>query len=171
MLELLKSRRSIRKYKDKEIEKDKVDALLKAALLSPTSKNRRDWEFIAVTDKALLDALSKSRQMGSQFIKNAPLAILVLTDSTVDVCIEDASIAATVLHLTAHSMGLGSCWIQVRERMHDESKTAGAYIKELLNIPEKYNVECMLAVGYPDEEKKPYKDEDLLYDKLHFNKF
>lgn len=171
MIDLLKTRRSIRKYKDKEIEKEKIDTLLKAALLSPSSKGRRPWEFIAVTDKNLLEGLSQSREFGSQFLKGASLAIVVLADKNIDVWVEDASIAATILHLTAHSMGLGSCWVQVHERMHTETETTSDYIKKLLDIPEKYNVECMVSIGYPDEEKKPYEDKDLLYDKLHFNKF
>lgn len=171
MIDLLKTRRSIRKYKNKEIEKEKIDTLLKAALLSPSSKGRRPWEFIAVTDKSLLEGLSQSRQFGSQFLKEAPLAIVILADKDIDVWVEDASIAATILHLTAHSLGLGSCWVQVHERMHTENETASDYIKKLLNIPEKYNVECIIAVGYPDEKKKAYEDKDLLYNKLHFNKF
>ncbi|NLY43452.1 MAG: NAD(P)H nitroreductase [Clostridiaceae bacterium] len=172
LLELLKSRRSIRKFQDKEIEKDKLDVILKSALLSPSSRSIRPWEFIAVTDKKLLEQLSRCREHSSQFLAGAPLGIVVLADSgACDVWIEDASIAAIIMQLTAKSLGLGSCWIQVRERFHSSGERAEDYIKRILNVPEKYRVECIIAVGYPAEDKKPYDEEGLLYQKIHYNQF
>jgi nitroreductase len=173
MIELLKSRRSIRKYEDKSLEKEQVDTLLKAALLAPSSRARRPWEFVAVTDKEILKKLSKARQTGSSKpIEGAALAIAVIADKQKsDVWVEDASIAAVITQLTAHSMGLGSCWIQVRERMQDDARTTEEYVKEVLNIPEQYAVECIISIGYPAEEKKAYEDNDLKYEKLHFNTY
>ena len=170
MIELLKSRRSIRRYEDKEIEKEKIDTLLKSALLAPSSRGKRPWEFIAVTDKNLLENLSESKEYGSKFLESAPLGIVVIADKKCcDVWIEDASIAATIIHLTAHSMGLGSCWIQIRERMNSKKEKAEDSIKELLNISDKYSVECIISVGYPAENRKPYEDSELMYNKIHFN--
>lgn len=170
MIELLKSRRSIRRYEDREIEKEKIDALLKAALLAPSSRNRRPWEFIAVTDKELLKKLSESKEHGSKFLEGAKLGIVVIADKEVcDVWIEDASIAATLIQVTAHSLGLGSCWIQMRERMRNKEEKAEEYIRKLLNIPDKYGVECVISVGYPAEEKKAYEESNLDYIKLHYN--
>ncbi len=172
MFNLLKSRRSIRKFQDKEIEKDKLDLLFKSALLSPSSRAIRPWEFIAVTDKGLLAKLSRCREHGSQFLQGAPLGIVVLADAEAsDVWIEDASIAAIIIHLTAHSLGLGSCWIQVRERMHTDRETAEDYIKGALGIPAKYRIESMVGIGYPAEEKQTYDESKLLYQKLHLNRF
>ncbi|KMT21923.1 nitroreductase family protein [Clostridium cylindrosporum] len=171
MIELLKSRRSIRKYQDKEIEMEKVDTLLKSALLAPSSRSKRPWEFIAVTDKELLKKLSQSKRHGSQFLEEAPLCIVVIADTErSDVWIEDASIAASIIHITAHSMGLGSCWIQTRQRFSEEGMSED-YVKNLFNLPDTYAVECIIAVGYPAEDKKAYEDNDLLYDKVHFNGF
>jgi nitroreductase len=170
VFEILKSRRSIRKYEDREIEKEKADILLKAALLAPSSRGKKPWEFIAVTDKNLLKKLSESKEYGSQFLEGAPLGILVLADKECcDVWIEDASIAGAIIHLAAHSLGLGSCWIQIRERMHNKEEMAEDYIKKLFNIPARYAVECIISVGYPAEDKKAYEDNDLIYNKLHFN--
>ncbi|MFZ5987518.1 MAG: nitroreductase family protein [Bacillota bacterium] len=172
LLELLKSRRSIRSFKDREVEKDKIDSILKGALLSPSSRGRRPWEFIAVTDKESLKKLSQCREHSSQFLEGAPLGIVVIADPEVcDVWIEDASIAAIIIQLISNSLGLGSCWIQVRERFHSSSRKAEDYIKEVLNIPGKYSVECIIAVGYQDEEKKPHNEENLPYHKLHFEKY
>jgi nitroreductase len=172
MIELLKTRRSIRKYENRPVEKEKIENLLKAALLAPSSRSIRPWEFIAVTDKELIEKLSHCKEYGSQFLKGAPLAIVVIANTEKsDVWIEDASIAGALIHLTAHSMGIGSCWIQVRERMRSDKSKAEDYVKKVLNIPEVYSVECIIAAGYADEAKKPYEDSDLMYNKIHFNQF
>ena len=116
--------------------------------------------------------LSGCREHGSQFLSGAPLGIVVLADSALsDVWIEDASIASVILQLSAQSLGLGSCWIQVRQRPHNAQKSAETYIKETLGIPEKYSVECIIAIGYPAENKKPYDKKDLRTDKLHYDQF
>lgn len=170
--DMLKTRRSIRKYHDKPIEKDKIDYILKSALLAPSSRSRRPWEFIIVTEKDILQKLSKAREHSSSFIAKAPLGVVVIADPEVcDVWIEDTTIASIITQLTAHSIGLGSCWIQVRERMHTEERTAESYIKEVLQIPDKYHVESMIAIGYPMEEKKAYTEEELRLDKLHYEKY
>jgi len=172
LYELLKSRRSIRKFQSKEVEKEKLDILLKSALLAPSSRSRRPWEFIAVTDKELLKKLSKAREHGSSFIENAPLGIVVIADPELcDVWVEDASIASIIIQLTAQSLGLGSCWIQIRERFHSDNLKAEDYVKDVLGIPSKYSVECMIAVGYPAEVKEAYSEDDLLLEKLHYNRY
>jgi len=168
MLDLLKSRRSIRKYQDKQVEKEKVDAIIKGALLAPSSRSRRPWEFVVVTDKEILKNLSQCREHGSQFLAGAPMGIVVIADPEVcDVWIEDASITSIIIQLTTQSLGLGSCWIQVRERFNSDNVKAEEHIKETLGIPEKYHVECIIATGYPAEQKKPYDEGELLYNKIH----
>jgi nitroreductase len=172
LYDLLKSRRSIRKFQNKVVEKEKIDTILKSALLAPSSRSRRPWEFIAVTDKEILKKLSNTREHASSFIADAPLGIVVISDPlSYDVWIEDASIASIIIQLSAQNLGLGSCWIQVRERFHSENVKAEDYIKEILGIPDKYSVECMIAIGYSAEEKQAYSEDELLYDKLHFERF
>lgn len=170
MIELLKTRRSIRKYEDREVEKEKIDILLKAALLAPTSMNKKSWEFISVNDKDLIKKLSKSKEYGSKLLEGAPFCIVVIGDKErSDVWIEDASIASAVIHLTAHSIGLGSCWVQIRKRAHSNEEIAEDYVKKVLNIPDKYGVLSIIPIGYPAEDKKAYEESDLLYDKIHLN--
>jgi nitroreductase len=170
--DLLKSRRSIRKFQNREVEKEKVDTILKSALLAPSSRAIRPWEFIAVTDRALLKELSGCKEFGSQFLAGAPLGIVVVADPTAcDVWVEDASIASIIIQLSAQSLGLSSCWIQVRERFRSGKVKAEDYIKGVLGIPEKYSVECIVAIGYPAEEKGAYGDNELLYDRIHVNRF
>jgi len=172
MYELLKSRRSIRKYQPREIEKEKIDIILKSALLAPSSRSIRPWEFIAVTDKEALGKLSECREHGSKHVAEAPLCIVVAADpEACDVWTEDASIAATIIQLSAQSLGLGSCWIQVRNRYGADRVKSGDIVKKILSIPDKYEIECLIAIGYPAEEKKPYEDGDLKYEKLHYNRW
>ena len=169
-LPLVQKRRSIRKFLKKQIEKEKVDMLIEAALRSPSSMSRNPWEFIVVTEPNTLDKLSRSKPHGATFLKNAPLGIVVCADPVkCDVWIEDCSIASIFIHLAAESVGLGSCWIQIRERQYDDAKSAGDYVSEILKIPDNLKVESIVAVGYPDENKPPHKKEDLPYDKVYFD--
>jgi len=168
MLDLLKTRRSIRKYQDKKVEQEKIDAILKAALMAPSSSNRRSWEFYVVEDKEKLSKLSKCRERGSQMLEGAALAIVVAIDGEpYDVWIEDASIAAVIMQLTAHSLGLGTCWVHVRGRQHNENTSTEDYVKEVVGISETAKVECIISIGYPDEVKEPHNEEKLLYNKIH----
>lgn len=172
LFDKLKTRRSIRKFENKEVEKEKIDIILKSALLAPSSMSRKPLQFIAVTDAELLQKLSLCREPAPRYLAEAPLAIIVIADKGAsDVWVEDASIASTFMQLVAHDLGLGSCWIQVRKRFRTEQEAAEDYIRKVMDIPEQYSVQCMLAIGYPGEEKKPYEESALLYEKLHFNKF
>lgn len=171
MLELLKKRRSIRKYTGKEIEKEKILKLVQSALLSPSSRGLKPWEFVVVEDKLLIEKLSFSKP-GASFLKYAPLAIVILGNPELsDVWIEDTSISSTLIQLTAESLGLGSCWIQIRGRKYNEEKTSENYIREVLDIPSNLTVLCIISIGYPDETKAPYTEEELNYEKVYLNKY
>jgi nitroreductase len=169
MIELLRKRRSIRDFTSEEIAPEALQTLIEAALRAPSSRGNNPWEFIVVDDPEMLSKLSLARQHGSQFLKNAPLAIVVCADSTVsDVWIEDCSTAAIIIQLTAVSLGLGSCWAQIRNRQHDYEKSAQAYIADLLGLHEHMQVECILGIGHPAEKKSSVSADDLQYDKLRF---
>lgn len=170
MLDLLMNRRSIRKYKEKKIDPKAMDQIIKGALTAPSGRNAKPWELIVVSDRELLSALGASRGAVSSHMKDAGVGMIVLADPNVtDLWVEDASIMATIIQLQAQSLGLGSCWIQVRERINSSNESVEEHIKKLLHIPENLRVECMLAIGYPDEEKQPYTVEDLPYHKVHYN--
>ena len=167
MIETLQARRSIRKYTDKKIKPQKIELLKEAALRSPTSRNFRPWRFIFITDKDKLKELSLAKPSGSAFLKDASLGVVVCADEKEsDVWIEDCSIASILLQLTGQSLGLGSCWIQIRKRWHSDSKTSEDYIREVLGLTENLKVESIISFGYPDEEKKPISVEQLEYDKI-----
>jgi nitroreductase len=170
-LDMISNRRSIRKFKNKSVEKEKISVLIEAALRSPSSRDMNPWQFIVVEDREILNKLSESKPHGSSFLKNAPLGIIICGDSSkTDVWIEDCSIAAIFVHLAAHDIGLGSCWIQIRNREQykdkDFCKSADQYIKEILNISEPMMVEAIMAIGYPDEIKKPHDKDSLDFHKV-----
>ncbi|AEH24570.1 nitroreductase family protein [Pyrococcus yayanosii] len=169
--EVLRKRRSIRRFQDKEVPKELVKKLLEAAFLSPSSHNKRPWHFIVVDDREKLQKLSKAKP-GAAGLATASLAIVITADeSRSDVWIEDASIAAEHIHLAAVALGLGSFWIQIRNRMHGEGKTAEEYVRELLDIPENYRVLCIIGVGYPAENKPPHGEEVFEWEKVSYNRF
>jgi nitroreductase len=172
MINLLRSRRSIRKYQHKSIEDGHLETLKEALLRCPSSRGINPWRFVFVDDPDLLAGLSKAKEHGSSFVKDAALSIVVCGDETSsDVWIEDCSIASVVAHLTAHSLGLGSCWIQIRNRPHCKEQMAGAYIRELLGIPSHLKVEAIVAIGYPAENPPAVPKEKLDYRKILTNRF
>lgn len=170
MIELLRKRRSIRKFTADKISPEARQILIEAALRAPSSRGINPWEFILVDDPELLRKLAQAKQHGSEFVKNAPLAIVVCADSAQsDVWVEDCSIAAIIIQLTALSLGLGSCWAQIRKRPHNKDVTAERYIQELLGLPEQMKVECVLGIGHPDEKKQPVPSDKLQHDKVKNN--
>lgn len=172
MLEILRKRRSIRKYINTVIEAEKIDELVKSALLSPSSRNIQPCEYIVVTDRNILEKLSHAKEHGSSFLKNASLGMVVLADSDrSDAWIEDSSISSIIIQLTAESIGLASCWIQIRGRMRDTGETAEQYVRSILNIPENRKVESIISIGYQDEEKRPYTDEELNFNRVFKNEY
>ena len=172
MIDLLRTRRSIRKYAQKPVDDKTIDVLIEALLRSPTSRNNKSWEFIIADDRELLAKLSKSREQGSQHLRDAALGIVVCADSArSDVWVEDCSIAAILVQMTAHDLGLGSCWIQIRNRNHTETMSAEQYIQGLLGLPQHIKVECMVSIGYPNEIKNPIAESELDYNQVKHNHY
>ncbi len=171
-LELLRNRRSYRKFKEQPVEAEKIEAIKKAALMSPAGKRCNEWEFIVVEDKATLQALSTSKESGAELVSEAPLAIVVAADTTVcDTCVEDASIASIIIQLEAADLGLGSCWVQCKGRKDKDGNSCEDNVRRILGIPEKYMVLNIIAIGYKDQDRKPYEYDKLAYDKFHNEKF
>ena len=170
MIELLRKRRSIRKYKTNPIGQRSLDILIEALLRSPSSRNNKPWQFLVVDDRDLLGKLSKAKESGSDFLKDAPLGVVVCADSTKsDVWVEDCAIAAVLLQATAESLGLGSCWIQIRKRAHNSRTSAEEYIRELLDLPEEIKVASIISIGHPNESKSTIPASELDYHKIKYH--
>lgn len=167
MLQLLRTRRSIRRFTDEPLAPEMLEALQEALLRSPSSRGICPWEFIFVQDAALLEELSRCKPHGASFLGSAALGIVVCGDETrSDVWVEDCSIASILVQLAAHSLGLGSCWIQVRKRQHEDGGSAEAYIQALLELPAHLRVLSLIAVGHPAREKKGHSRESLDWGKI-----
>lgn len=172
MIDLLRNRRSIRKYTNQPIELEKTDLLKEAVLRSPSSKNINPWEFIFVDNPEIIKKLKECKTHGVTPLSTAPLAVVVCADETKnDAWIEDCSIASVLLQLTAQSLGLGSCWIQIRNRQHSETISAEKYIQQLLGIPENYKVLSIITIGYPATGRSGKPFEELQFEKIRPNRF
>lgn len=171
ILEVIYSRRSIRKFKNEKLETQLLQQVLKAGLLAPSSMNKKPVEFVVVEDRETLQQLKTCKNPSSDAYNTASCAIVVIADSQKsDVWVEDASIASTMMQLEAESLGIGSVWIQMRNR---KSLTGGAEeaVRTVLNIPEKYGVLDILVLGYKDEFKEPYSEDSLNFTAVHYDNF
>jgi nitroreductase len=169
---LTEKRRSVKIYAKRPVEAEKVDAIIEAALRSPSGRATRPWSFVVVTDKTLLEKLSVAKPQGADFVRDAPVAVVVCADpSASGLWVEDCSIAAVTLQYAAHALGLGSRWSQMRGNNYNEGTTSTQYIAKLLGLPENLAVQCMIAIGYPGEEMIPYKKDELLFDKVSYNRY
>ena len=170
--ELVRLRRSMRKFTDEPLTSEQVETLMRAALMSPSSKGKHAWHFVVVEDQAMLERLSHCKAQGADFLAGAPLAIVVLGDpQESDVWVEDASVASTVLLYAAEDLGLGACWIQVRERYMEDGTPADSVVRALLEIPEPLRVLSIVAVGHKGMERKPFNEDRLLWEKVHIGQF
>jgi nitroreductase len=162
----------MRKFTEQELTQDEVVALLKAALMSPTSKRSNGWQFIVVDDKNTLDTLSRCKENGATFLKDAALAIVVAADPMVsDVWIEDASVASLMIQLQAEDLGLGSCWIQIRERFAADGTPADELVHAALDMPLQLQTLSIIAIGHKGMERKPFDEAHLQWEKVHINKY
>ena len=172
LLQVMMNRRSVRKYTGEPVPEEKLERILQAGLVSASGRRMKPWEFIVVKDKDKLCSLSKCREHGPSIIAGADCAIVVAADEEkTDVWTEDCSIAMANMHLMADSLGVGSCWVQVRLREAPDGRSAEEYIRELLAIPEKYKVEAILSLGIPAEHPEPHTAEELPKEKVHREKF
>ncbi len=172
MLNTLLARRSVRQYTAEPIPEETLNAILHAGLAAPSSKNRRPWAFVLVTQRETLDALSACRASGAAMLKQAAAAIVVCGDQeNVDVWVEDCACAMANMHLMASASGIGSCWIQGRLRKDAGGRSTEDAVRTLLGIPEKYGVAAILSLGMPEKQPLPHTLDELPLDKIHREHF
>jgi nitroreductase len=175
--EIIEQRRSIRRYLDKPVEREKILECLEAARLAPSADNVQPWRFLVIDDPELKDKFTKEIFSGiysiSKFAANAPVLIMILARldiiankigkqiQNIHFYLIDSGIAGEHIVLQAEELGLGTCWIG-----WFNSRKA----RKVLNIPRKYKIVSLLSVGYcarrPSQEKKRKRLEDIAW----FNK-
>lgn len=170
--ELINRRRSIRKFTDELLTPEQVELILKAGLKSPSSKSNTPWQFLVVEDKEQLLKLAHCKAHGSKPVAECALAIIVIADPMASsVWIEDASIASIMMQLQAEDLGLGSCWIQIRDRFTETDTPAEEFIREMFEIPMPLQILSIIALGNKAQNRPPFDEEKLQWEKIHIGKY
>ncbi len=171
MLEVIRQRRSVRTFLKRDVEKERLNDVLKAAMFSPTARGLRPWDFIIVTDDKTKTQLSKATPYAS-FAKDAPLVIVICYDASKGKRFkEDCSICAENIYLEATNQGLGTCFIQIADGTEANEGNPEDFVKRLLAIPGNYRVQCLMPIGYPLKQPGPHKDEEFEEGKVHYGRF
>lgn len=170
VIKALKERRSVRKYKNTEVEQEKIDEIIEAGLYSPSGMGKQSTIIIQVSDKKTRDEIAeKNREIGGwkegfDPFYNAPVILIVLSKKDWRSRVYDGSIVLENMMIAAYSLGLGTCWIH---RAKEEFETDwGRDLLKSLNIDEEYEGIGHLALGYPDGDlpKAPeIKDKRVFY--------
>ena len=168
VINTIMTRVSVRAYENREVEDDKIETLLRAAMAAPSSGDKRPWCFVVIKDKEILKTIA-SHFHTMQHVDKAPLAIVVCADmnrrfkgDAQDYWIQDVSAASENLLLAAHAMGLGAVWCGITPQ-----QARVDYLKELLKLPEDIIPLNVIPIGYPAEQpmvKDKWKPENIHYD-------
>ncbi len=151
---LLKSRRSIRKYQQKTVDRETLMEVIDLARYAPSGGNAQEWEIVAVDDPGLLDdvyeTLAWLPATGEPPKDQRPMAYLVVI-STEEAGVADCASLATYTVLAAHAVGLGSCWFGSIRRTE---------LADDLQIPDDYSIEFVISLGYPAEDAETFDSSD-----------
>lgn len=165
-------RRTIRKFKNKPLEKEKLDEILKAVLKSPTGQGKDSFEFIVFNKKEEVEKLVGIKPHGGSCLETATAAIAILVDKNKAATpIEDGSVAAHTVGLKAYDLGIGSCWVHLVGRKASEEETSEEFFKKITDFPDNLLLFAVIALGYPDETKPSYTEKDMNFSKINYNKY
>ena len=156
-LQVIEKRKTFRKYSDRPVEREILDAIVKVAQTAPSSRNSKSSAFMIIEDRDTLDALSQMRDYGASPLKGAQAAIVVLGDtSKTDLWVDNCAISATFIQLAVTAMDLVSCWVHCNGRPRLKAEPDGAkaedYVTELLGLKDGMRPYCVIAIGYPLDE-------------------
>ena len=169
LLDIILDRRSIRQYTNESIPDEKLNEVLQAGLLAPTSRNIKPCEFYVVRDKAVLEKLSRVKAVGGIMLNGCNTAIAVLGNSEkADTWIEDSSIALSFMMLMAEEKGIGNCWCQIHLRSSAEGEDAEKAVREILKVGEPYRIVGILALGFPERKAQAHSLDEINWDKVHY---
>ncbi|WP_455637820.1 nitroreductase family protein [Parabacteroides sp.] len=162
-LQTIFNRKSVRKYTERPVEKEKLEMLVRAGMAAPSSRDRRPWEFIIVTDRNVLDTMGDGLPL-ARMLKDTKQAIIVCGDTvkSSNAWQLDCSAAAQNILLAAESMGLGAVWTAAYP-YPDRMKV----VRETLRLPEHVVPLTVIPIGYPTGVEKP-KDK-FNRKQMHYN--
>jgi len=159
----IRSRRSVRKYLNKDVPKEILEDIVDCGRLAPSGYNEQPWIFVVVVDREMKEKVAEATTSG-KFIRDAGACIAVFCKKTAETALEDASAATENMIISAQAYGLGTCWINVYKKSHSPK------IKEILNCPEDMELMTLISIGYPAEEPKTPPKKSLS-EVLRWNKF
>jgi nitroreductase len=164
IIDMLRSRRSIRKYKATPVEDEKLNTVLEAARWAPSAGNRQPWEFVVAKDPSIRRRIADVAPYGG-FIADAPVMIAVVVDPGKDPThyVEDGAIATTHIMLAAHSLDLGTCWVGAFGSPYEDEA------KRVLGIPANLRVLSLISLGYPAEERTSTRKDPR--EIIHYEKY
>lgn len=163
------TRRSVRKYTSEPVPPALLKRIITAAMYSPSARNNRPWEFIAVTERPLLRSLSDVRPYWSM-LAGAGAAVVVLNNSasysspTVAFSVQDCAAATENLLLAAHDAGLGAVWLGLYPLVAEQEA-----VRRLLGIPAAVAPFAVVSLGYP--ASVPRQADRFEEEKLHWNQY
>lgn len=160
-LDFIYRRRSIRKYQDRPLEPALIEELLRAAMAAPSASNSQPWRFIVVTDPDVREQL-RDRHPSGELCASSTAVFVLYGDPEHVMLQQDLAAATQNLLLAASTLGLGACWLGMRDERQPP-------VKELLGIPDELFVVSMIAVGYPAEEKEARTQYDA--DKIMWQRY
>ncbi|MDP2905869.1 MAG: nitroreductase family protein [Candidatus Omnitrophota bacterium] len=163
-LEILRTRRSIREYADKEIAKDLLEKIVDAGRFAPTARNVQPWEFVVITQAPTLKKLAELAENG-RFLDRAKACIAVFCADT-KYYLEDGCAATCNIMLAAAALGIGSCWVA------GDKKPYCADVAKLLNAPAGYKLVSLVSLGYPkSKDSFNIAQKRGLKELIHWEKF
>ena len=167
-MEVMLTRKSIKKYKSDPVPKELIEKVIAAGLNAPSGLNKQSPIILAVTDRQVRDELSKLNAGKDPFFRadpfyGAPCVLVVLAKKEVEQRVYDGSLVMENLQLAAHALGLGACWIHRAKETFEMPE--GKAILQKLGISEEYEGVGNCIVGYPDKEfpVKPTKENRIYY--------
>ncbi len=184
-LDVIKDIRSIRNYLDKPIEEEILKSIIDCARMAPTARNIQPWEFVVITDKALLKKMADLIPQG-EFIQDAAAGVVVFCHKNTEYFLEDGSAATQNILVSARFHGIKSCWIAGYQGPYYEnddipmcegvpcSPIPDLYkmpkkLKEAFGVPEDFELISVVSLGYSNDN--PTADKRALEDVLHWNSF
>ncbi|MGC9349455.1 MAG: nitroreductase family protein [Anaerolineae bacterium] len=158
-LTAIRKRRSVRHYTGEPVSRADLETIVDAGRLAATGHNRQPWEFIVITEAAIIDEL----KIAAQWMERAGAIIAVVVDPTAEYWLEDASAAIENMLIAATALGYGSCWLEGSTKRHE------AAFKTLLGVPEEKRLLTLVPIGVP--ERWPTREKRSLEDVIHWQRY
>lgn len=150
VLDIIYSRQRVREFTEAPVSDDQVEAILRAAMAAPSVKDRRPWHFVVLRKRETLDELARLHNY-AYMLAQSQLAVVVCGDQKVSgkYWVEDCCVATQNLLLAAKALGLSGVWISIYPKKKHQNA-----VRELLDIPNRMGVLCILAIGTPAKREQ-----------------